>query len=247
MYGSFDKERLPEELKDVAGKEVARHTLLTRERNLKATRSVHSLSPVDAYGVLARAGRGLPQGSPASPLVAQLMVARVLRAVQVQRGVAVLVYADNVIVLGRRRADVETTYDDLCSAFASSAAGRLDLRLEGMHRARDGFEFLGYAIRRAAGSTRIEVPDAKKEAIRVKLLAALARVKGGVARKDELLKTVRGIRAGLKLADVGLLMMGLLGRFILLLDDPPDELREAFRMADKLCLGRGWPRRACAG
>ena len=104
-----------------------------------------------------------------------------------------------------------------------------------MHRVRDGFEFLGYAVHRTAGSARIAVPEGTKATIRAKLTAALVRVRAGVARRGELLKTVRGVRAGLRLAEPGPLLAGLLGGYLLRLRDPPGELREAFDLAVGFC------------
>lgn len=92
--------------------------------------------------------RGLPQGASLSSLLAEFVVAEVLRT---EPTGPAAIYADNLLLHGESRAEVEHAATSLKRAFARSPLGLFRLHEGPIRRLADGFEYLGYEHRRISG------------------------------------------------------------------------------------------------
>ena len=93
--------------------------------------------------------KGLIQGSPASNLAAELVMAEVLEALPAYFRVAC--YGDNVIIITRTRKEAVQARKALVRAFAASPSGNFVLGKLEVVRLVDGFEFQGYQFRNVCG------------------------------------------------------------------------------------------------
>lgn len=100
------------------------------------------------------AASDIPQGSAASPLVAEAVLKIVLAEVDL-RGRFMRISADNIIVLARTRVEAEWIAEVLAAALERSPAGCLRLKTQ-IRRVADGFTFLGYEFRRLRGQVTIQ-------------------------------------------------------------------------------------------
>src|SRR5207247_2235369 len=121
--------------------EIPHDRLLERLQRLVADPRVLALIRrwLRAYGT-----RGIPQGSPLSPLLANLYLDELDRGLR-RRGYAVTRYADDFVILCRNRAEAEAA-----RVVAEAILRGLGLRLNPDKTAitsfRMGFEFLGHRL-----------------------------------------------------------------------------------------------------
>ncbi|PLT97182.1 reverse transcriptase domain-containing protein [Sinorhizobium medicae] len=94
---------------------------------------------------------GLPQGAATSSAVATHIVADVLDLIELPQGIFLIVYADDMLILGARKDAVERAVETLCGTFASHPAGPFVLHRANPRRISDGFQFLGMSFRRERG------------------------------------------------------------------------------------------------
>lgn len=184
----------------------------------RVSRSVYHQTPPPSLG---DAGIGLPQGSAASPLVAEIVTASVLRSATLPSGVRLFVYADNLLVLGRTRAEVEAAAVDLRFAFERADAGNMELRTERVARVADGFEFLGYGIKRRREQVSVAPTRKNVVELHISLLADAARLAVGRASQSELRRRVEGWRRGFSQCDTRALVLCALKRPMRLLQPYP--------------------------
>ena len=162
-YSSFDGEKVPDLLP--VPKEVTRNVVTSRHLNLTPGNFMEwfgpedaSVGPVESYGpiadALSAARRGIPQGSAASPLVTDLLLAPAIP--NLSGNGTVVGYADNFLVMARERNDAVSMIEALCDALKAHPAGPLRPKLVPQPTpAGKGFEFLGYVFRRKFGSTSV--------------------------------------------------------------------------------------------
>ncbi len=91
---------------------------------------------------------GLPEGSRLSPLVAELLLAPVVRALTATRQGRVLTYADNFLLSAPNEARLQWLVENLLEELSRHPAGPVAVRDEfAAHGPRNSFEFLGYLLR----------------------------------------------------------------------------------------------------
>lgn len=114
---------------------------------------------------------GLPQGSALSPVLADLLIADILRTVAVPENYQLFVWSDNIGVVVPQR-EAAALVELLRSAFADHEAGPFDLKVS-MHPVTQGFKFLGTWFSREEGrgvaSILHEVADAWAGKIHMRL------------------------------------------------------------------------------
>ena len=97
--------------------------------------------------LLESARRGLTQGASHSPIVAEMVVGKVMATVP--SGTEVINYADNFLLLGRTKREVEEALETLKAAVRQCPAGCFELKAKTARRCADGFDFLGYRFRKS--------------------------------------------------------------------------------------------------
>lgn len=115
------------------------------DANLRIVRETPTKGTI-TLACLAR--RGLAQGSLLSPLIAEMMLAFIVGNLPDNENRRIVVLADNVLIMTKDRRTAEETASSLRAISEWHPAGRLSLTSkQGVRRAQDGFEFLGYRIR----------------------------------------------------------------------------------------------------
>lgn len=144
------------------GEEVITSTILVDESHHRTRYTGHGLNKVcvSDFPLAVASQRGLPQGACSSPMIADYIVGQALSGIHLPEGAVLKNYADNFVVMGRRRADVEQAVHSLRGAFERHPAGPFQLTDNGIRRIADGFEFLGYHFRRRKGRD-LAVPTRK--------------------------------------------------------------------------------------
>src|SRR6266704_3207282 len=133
FYPSFDGNKLVDLIP--IPKRVIERVLLSRHLHIVPSTLHHTtascfgpadtdqgeVSPLEKY--LADARRGIPQGSAASPILAEMLLAPVLH--QVPTGGEVVAYADNILVLTKSESDAVAMTESLEIALKKHPAGQL--------------------------------------------------------------------------------------------------------------------------
>ena len=104
---------------------------------------------------LAKARRGIPQGSAVSTLIAESLLAPAITAV-VGSVPHIVAYGDNVLVLAANEGDANNAIENLRLACQGLPAGPLPLRTKKAVHADGGFLFLGYAFQCTSDGPMIE-------------------------------------------------------------------------------------------
>lgn len=117
--------------------------------NLVVGRVGNALGPVTLTAV---ARRGISQGSALSPLVAEAVIASVLRDLPCKVSL-ISNYADNFGLIGRTKKEVMLAAQALIRAFRRCPHGPFQMTVSNYRRVADGFDFLGYRIRNRSRST----------------------------------------------------------------------------------------------
>ena len=103
--------------------------------------------------------RGIPQGSAASSIVAEYVMADILRAgAALLEGFSFFNYSDNLGILVPTGMDEPVFMERLSSVFQTHPAGPFHIRLVGSHDIREPFGFLGYHWQMRNGA-RAFVPE----------------------------------------------------------------------------------------
>src|SRR6266498_212595 len=90
--------------------------------------------------ILAEARRGIPQGSAASPLLAEMLLAPALK--QLPTGGKVFAYLDNFLIMAKSEDDAVSMAKALGCALKAHPAGPLRPKIRGLFRPREPTEFL---------------------------------------------------------------------------------------------------------
>jgi hypothetical protein len=223
MYDSIRAESLPELLKGVLPYHEIRHTLTNLERENDITVSSrlpfsdHTIFPrnkgipagVDGDSPARAAVEGLPQGSACSPLIAEIVIARLLSNVTFPEGTRVFIYADNFLILGVSEEGIQRTKVTLCGALrAREPAVSLSLRVEESGPVREGLRWLGYRLERRRCRLELRPAPEKIFKLRCDLLWALARITSGHESPELLTLMARGFVAGFDACDARLIVLG---------------------------------------
>jgi hypothetical protein len=158
-YPSFDGTKLPSIIP--LPKEMIEHVIISQHLYLVPGNINHSLGPADGEeweqillnDALANARRGIPQGSAASPLVAEIALALPLN--HVPKLGYVFSYADNALLMATTKNDVVAMSKALCAALKAHPVGHLWPRVT-MFAAGEPIDFLGYQLTSKRGKVFIE-------------------------------------------------------------------------------------------
>src|SRR6266536_2443293 len=149
------------------------------------------LAPLEKY--LADARRGIPQGSAASPILAEMLLAPLLY--QVPIGVEVVAYADNILVLSKNESDADAMIESLEIALKKHPAGQLWPKIKCFPQG-GPIEFLGHCLT-AHGDLRIQPTAHNREKFERKTKRGLARLKGSTLSPAARHRIVRELKSDL--------------------------------------------------
>jgi RNA-directed DNA polymerase len=163
-YPSFDGKKLKDLL--LIPKEVTENVLISEHLNLKGGNlaGITKSGPfgpagdpkasMTLDGMLAAAQQGIPQGSAASPFIAETILAIALR--EVPKLGDIVAYGDNCLLLAKEESDMVTMTEALETALKAHPVGLLTPKRKLFHPGQR-VEFLGhYLIPQSDGKIRIE-------------------------------------------------------------------------------------------
>ena len=166
-FPSFKEEELHEFL--FLPKEVIRHVIMASHLNITPGNlydlfgpAEHGVDPILATDVLAEARRGIPQGSAASNIVAEMSLASLFKTLP-NVGVAIG-YADNTLLMATNKTDLLTITEAFWSALEAHPAGLLRPKIKGTSKPGDPVDYLGYRLTLVGGTVKIE-PDPEHDAV----------------------------------------------------------------------------------
>lgn len=164
QFGSFDTRAAAEFLPELPVKSVGANLVPTR---MTFDRRRLSSIPEDHTRRNRMPQQGLPPGASTSPVVAEMLMARVLVALPWEKlsDATIITYADNILVLGPTKASVLDACECLSDAFAGSAVGSMRLESRGVKSLRNGVEFLGMRVAREGRRIRMTVPARKRRSL----------------------------------------------------------------------------------
>jgi len=184
-YPSFDGKKLKDLLP--IPKEVSEHVLISEHLNLKggnlagitksgpfgpAGNPEGSTTP---EGTLAAARRGIPQGSAASPFIAETILAIALR--EVPKLGDIVAYGDNCLLLAKKESDMVTMMQTLETALKAHPVGLLTPKRKLFHPGQP-VEFLGHRLTlQSSGKIRVEPSQKNWEKFERKIKRQLNRLK----------------------------------------------------------------------
>jgi len=184
-YPSFDGKKLKDLLP--IPKEVSEHVLISEHLNLKggnlagitksgpfgpAGNPEGSTTP---EGTLAAARRGIPQGSAASPFIAETILAIALR--EVPKLGDIVAYGDNCLLLAKKESDMVTMMQTLETALKAHPVGLLTPKRKLFHPGQP-VEFLGHRLTlQSSGKIRVESSQKNWEKFERKIKRQLNRLK----------------------------------------------------------------------
>jgi hypothetical protein len=148
----------------------------------------------DVHGMLFKSQAGLPQGAATSAAIASHVVSEALKIVELPSGVFLIVYADDMLLLGDHKVDVEKALLTLSGTFTSHPGGPFELHEQRLRRVSDGFDFLGMCFRSRKGQVDcVPAADALRKAQKRITIAALELMETGQTVTLE--RTVAGVAA----------------------------------------------------
>jgi hypothetical protein len=166
-FPSFKEERLYEFLP--LPKEVIRHVIMASHLNIVSGNlydlfgpAEHGVDPILATDVLAEARQGIPQGSAASNIVAEMLLASLFKTLP-NVGVAIG-YADNTLLMATNKTDLLTITEAFRSAVKAHPVGLLRPKIKGTSKPGDPVDYLGYRLTLVGGKVKIE-PDPDHDAV----------------------------------------------------------------------------------
>jgi hypothetical protein len=146
FYGSINL-RAVEHWLPVHRKIVENNLTLDAFNLRKAKRTSGSLyQSLPGVGSLSRGRVGIPQGSPCSNLVAEIVLAPLIDHMH-RLGAWIIAYADDILILAHTKREAEAHCKALIEALARHPAGPFDPKYAQVRRVDHGFEFLGQIFR----------------------------------------------------------------------------------------------------
>ena len=203
FYASFDRNKLVELVP--VQKKVIENVLLSEHLNIVPSALHHILScfgPADSdqkelarlEKYLAEARRGIPQGSAASPLLAELLLAPLLFQVPAGGEVVVVAYADNILVMAKTASDADAMTNSLELALKKHPAGPFSPKIRSFP-AGGPIEFLGHRVTAHGDEVRAQPSPENREKFERKMKIGLAQLRKpsltGAAR-DRLVRDLKG-------------------------------------------------------
>jgi hypothetical protein len=172
FYASFDRNKLVELVP--VQKRVIDNVLLSEHLNSfgPADSDQKELAPLEKY--LADARRGIPQGSAASPLLAEMLLAPLL--FQVPAGIEVVAYADNILVMAKTASDADAMTDSLRLALKKHPAGQLWPKVTSFP-AGGPIEFLGHRLTALGDKVHVQPTPQNREKFERKMKIGLAQLR----------------------------------------------------------------------
>lgn len=164
QFGSFDAGAVAEFLPELPAKSVGANLVPTRMtfdgRRLSSILEDHTRRNQMPQ-------QGLLPGASTSPVVAEMLMARVLVDLPWEKlsDVTIVTYADNILVLGPTKASVDDACECLTDAFAGSAVGSMRLESRGVKSLRNGVEFLGMKVAREGERVVMTMPARKRRSL----------------------------------------------------------------------------------
>ncbi len=138
-------------------------------------------------------GSGLSQGALSSPLIAEAAVATVIDGAERRPGwpksVQLVVFVDNIAVLGRSKAAVEIAVEMLGDAFERTSVGPLKVTKSKVRLTSRGFDFLGKRYTAKNIRTSVEVVFIKRSEF-VRRIIAL--IENNTKYEDDVRRYVKG-------------------------------------------------------
>ena len=128
-------------------------------------------SPDQLNEALVRARRGIPQGSAASPFVAEAVLSPTLH--QIPKIGVVVAYADNILILAKTKGDVVSRSKSLWSALEAHPVGPLYSKMKCFDPG-EPIEFLGHKLTAKNGVVHIEPDDHNLEKFTDRVASELA-------------------------------------------------------------------------
>jgi hypothetical protein len=208
-YPSFQGDKVPDLLP--LPKEVTKHIAICRYLNLVPDNltdlygTIEGTPSIFTTDLLGKARHGIPQGSAASNLIADILLAKVLN--QSPEGGREFSYADNVLLMSKTEAGMESMKLALESALTAHPAGPLVPSAKDF-KAGDPIEFLGHRLTLKNGKVKIEpavwkaaeFEDHVKSELS-KITDKAAPVKKRLAKAKALRRYVRGFASAFKCCD----------------------------------------------
>jgi hypothetical protein len=192
-YASFDRNKLVELVP--VQKKVIERVLLSEHLNIITSKRHHNtcfgaadtdqgeVAPLEKY--LAEARRRIPQGSAASPLLAEMLLAPLLFQVPAGDKVVVVAYADNILVMAKTAGDADAMTDSLGLALKKHPAGPLWPKINSFPVG-GPIQFLGHRLTVHGDKVRVQPTPENQEKFERRMKKGLARL-----RKPTLAHAVR--------------------------------------------------------
>lgn len=202
FFGSISHEWLLEHLP--LSPQIVRSVVLL-EGYLTIRRIREPARRFDCDGVNEQTGqRGIPQGSAASPVVAEIVMAAVLQsAADALEGLKVFIHSDNIGILVPPHVDIAVLENKLLDAFKKHPAGPFHLTTNGPSSLATPYRFLGYDfVKRAGKKAEAYVPDHVWEAREAAYMGTIAN-DASIQQLLGVRKSVTGYRAAFKLWEGG--------------------------------------------
>ena len=184
FYASFDRNKLVELVP--VQKRVIESVLLSEHLNIVPSKLHHikscfgpadtdqkELAPLEKY--LADARRGIPQGSAASPLLAEMLLAPLLFQVPTAGKVVVVAYADNILVMAKTASDVDAMTESLGLALKKHPAGQLWPKIKSFP-AGGPIDFLGHRLTAHGDEVRVQPTPENREKFERNMKTGLAQL-----------------------------------------------------------------------
>lgn len=146
-YGSFSAKKLYKALP--VPKQVIDYVVTARHIPVVPTGD----SPTLTASLTPAARRGIPQGSPIAPLIAQISTSQL--SWQNAPTAVMANYADNFCVLGKSEDDVDSATDALGAAIAALPGGTFSTSKRGPVHLSDTFSFLGHSLNIVDGALQV--------------------------------------------------------------------------------------------
>ncbi|HZM90084.1 MAG TPA: hypothetical protein VFF31_26430 [Blastocatellia bacterium] len=124
--------------------------------------------------VLAEARRGIPQGSAASSLLAEMLLAPVRQ--QLPTGGKVFGYVDNFLVMARSEKDAVSMTKALDSALRAHPAGPLRPKIKGRFRPGEPIDALGHRLTAQHATVMIQPTPLNLQRFKLKMRRELSRI-----------------------------------------------------------------------
>src|SRR6266702_7172196 len=205
FYASFDGNKLVELVP--VQKRVIMRVMLSEHLAILPGKSLHhttascigpadtdqgELAPLEKY--LADARRGIPQGSAASPILAEMLLAPLLY--QVPTGGEVVAYADNILVLAKNESDADAMTESLGIALKKHPAGQLWPKIKSFPPG-GPIEFLGHRLTADDDGLRIQPTDDNRQEFEGRMNRGLAHLKGSTLSRVTRGRIVRELKGDL--------------------------------------------------